>query len=413
MSLQCPLCGNLKQEEALFCEDCTKKIRTDYEVDLPESRIKEAVQITQEEPAPGDSPVVGGEPAFRISSIAHEVPAVRDFLQPPEEPELIQTQKSEDEVGSRLNRADDNEEIQHQINSPKKKTAKPLLWFVLTAILLIVSFFTYNETIRKDNLERSGWDRAQKTNSVAGYIDYMTSHPSGSHFEEANAMLMRLKQNEAANWEQLKTTDNLSALRDFLQQYPGSSYTSLVKMRIDSLSWMGALKLNNAEAYSDYMLQAQSGDFSGEYLTLANNRYEMLFQSYPVNEADLDSIRMTVNGFYSALSKVDYDGLKQYMAPVVDRFFESDRAPRERITGELLMAAARTQEGILQFEVDVNAMQYEKTLDDVYKVNVPLTKSFLRDGNTKEMPGYIVHMKLDSLFRIFHVYETKPQPEAS
>lgn len=361
MSLQCPLCGKHKPEEALFCEDCTKRIQADYEVNLPE---------------------------------------------------LIQTEKSEDEVGSGLNSANDNEDILQEFNSRKKKTAKPLLWLVLTAVLLIAAFFIYNETIRKDNLERSGWDMAQKTNSVAGYIGYMTSYPSGSHFEEANAMLMRLKQNEAANWEQLKTTDNVSALRDFLQQYPGSPYTSLVKMRIDSLAWMGALKLNSAAAYSDYMLQAQSGDFSGEYLTLANNRYEMLFQSYPVNEADLDSIRMTVNGFYSALSKVDYDGIRRYLAPVVDRFFESGRAPRERITGELLMAAARTQDGILQFEADVNAVQYEKTPDDVYNVNVPLTKSFLRDGNTKEMPGYIVHMKLDSLFRIFHVYETKPQPDA-
>lgn len=399
MSLQCPLCGKYKPEEALFCDDCTKKIRTDYEIDLPESREKKTVQITEKEPAPGDSPVAN-------------MPAVTNFLQPAEESESIQTEKSEDEVGSESENTSDNEEIRPGSDSRKKKTAKPFLWVTLTAVLLVGVFFMYNETIRKDNLERSGWDRAQKTNSVAGFIDYMTSHPSGVHFEEANAMLMRLKQNEATSWEQLKATDNLSALRDFLQQHPESPYTYLVKMRIDSLSWMGTLKLNSAAAYSDYMLQAQSGDFGGEYLTLANNRYEMLFQSYPVNEADLDSIRMTVNGFYSALSKVDYDGLRQYLAPVVDRFFESGRAPRERITGELVMAAALTQEGLLRFEADVNAVQYEKTLDDVYKVNVPLTKSFLQEGIMNEMPGYIVHMKIDSLFRIFHIYETKPQPDA-
>lgn len=366
MSLQCPLCGKHKQEEMLFCEDCTKRIRTDYEVDLPESRKEETIQIAKREP---------------------------------------DTDNGSDNIH-------DNGELSQELYRPKKKTGRSLLWFMLTAFLLASAFFTYNETIRKGNLERSGWDRALKTNSVGGYLDYMKLYPSGSHFEEANSMMMRLKQNEATYWEQLKMTDNLSALRDFLQQYPGSPYSSLVKLRIDSLSWAGALKLNSAAAYSDYMLQVQSGEFSGEYLTMANDRYEMLFQSYPVNETDLDSIRMTVSGFYIALSKVDHDGLRRYLAPVVDRFFESGRAPRERIAGELLMAAARTQDGILQFDADVNAVQYEKTINNVYKVNVPLTKSFLLDGKTEDVPGYIVHLELDSLFRIFRIYETKPHPGA-
>lgn len=412
MSLQCPLCGKQKPEEALFCENCTKKIRTDYEVDLPESGEKATIQIKEEEAAPGNFPVVEEKPAFRTSSMAQEVLPVSDLPQFAVEGELMQPEKSADDAGSGSKRVGVDEEIHQEFYSRKKKTAKPFLWLALTAILLVAAFFIYNETIRKSNLERSGWDKALKTNSVEGYLDYMTSHPSGVHFEEANAMLMRLKQNQAASWEQLKTTDNLTALRDFLQQYPESPYTSLVKRQIDSLSWIGALKLNNAAAYSEYILQAQSGDFGGEYLTLANNRYEMLFQSYPVNENQLDSIRMTVNGFYSALSKVDHDGLRKWLAPVVDRFFESGRAPRERIAGELLMAAAQTQHGILQFDADVNVLQYEKTMNDVYKVNIPLTKSFVRDGKTEEIPGYIVHMELDSLFHIFRIYETKPHPDA-
>jgi len=242
----------------------------------------------------------------------------------------------------------------------KKKAGRTFLGITLAAVLLVGTFFVYNETIRKDNLDRSSWEAALRVNSVEGYLDYMASHPRGDHFEEAQAKLMSLKAEEAADWERLKTTDNITALRDFLQQHPESPYTSLVKSRLDSLTWMGALKTNTAAAYSDYILSAESGDFKGEYLPMAETRYEMLFQSYPVNEVELDSIRQTVNGFYAALSTVDHDGMRRYLAPEVTRFFDSGSATRERITGDLLLKAARTQEATLQFAPDLKGVQYEK-----------------------------------------------------
>ena len=36
MSYKCPLCGNMRLQDSLFCADCTKKVQTDYEVVLPE-----------------------------------------------------------------------------------------------------------------------------------------------------------------------------------------------------------------------------------------------------------------------------------------------------------------------------------------------------------------------------------------
>lgn len=378
MSRQCPLCGKNKPEEALFCEDCAMKIRADYEIDLPEFQKEENIPV-EEEGGPGNV-------NFPIASEAKV----------PEMPNVADTEEATDTFDA----------------STKKPQKKPLLWIALAAVLLAGAFFVYNETIRKGNLERSAWEKALKMNSVEGYVAYMASHPGGARFEEAQAKLMSLKEKEAVRWEQLKTTGNITELRDFLQQYPKSPYASLVKIRIDSLSWVGALNTNTAEAYSDYILLAQSGDFKGDYLTLANTRREMLFQSYPVNETELDSLRQTVGGFYAALSMVDHDGMRRYLAPVVDRFFESGRAPRERIAGELLIAAARTQNATLQFVPDLSAVQYEKTMSDAFSVNVPLTKLFAGNGKSEQVTGYIVHMRVNPLFQITSIYETKPYPGA-
>ncbi len=210
----------------------------------------------------------------------------------------------------------------------------------------------------------------------------------------------------------MKETDNITELRDFLHQHPESPYTPLVRVHLDSLTWMGALKTNTAVSYSDYMIQSQSGDFKGDYLAEAQKRYEMLFQSYPVEAATLDSIRSTVNGFYSSLSAVDHSGMSRYLGATVHRFFNSGTATRERITGELLVAGAQTQGSTLKFAPDLEAVHYEKTLNDHYKVNAPLLKSYEKDGAIVQVPGYIVHLELNPAFEIISIYETKPYPDA-
>ena len=37
MSTKCPLCGNVKTGHSLFCTDCTEKLNSEYEVDVPTS----------------------------------------------------------------------------------------------------------------------------------------------------------------------------------------------------------------------------------------------------------------------------------------------------------------------------------------------------------------------------------------
>jgi hypothetical protein len=290
----------------------------------------------------------------------------------------------------------------------KKKKRNAFLWIVILVLLLIAAFFVYNETIRKGNLERSGWETAVRENSVEGFLVYMEAFPGGAHAQEAEAALIRLKTDEASVWEGMKTTDRVTELRDFLQRHPASNYAPLVKRRLDSLSWMGALHANTAASYSDYMMMVQSGEFSGDYLFRAEERYEMLFQSYPVDVATLDSIRATVNGFYSSLSAVDHSGISRWLASTVHRFFDSGTATRERILGELLVAGAQTQGATLKFMPDLQSVQYDKTFNDNYKVNVPLLKTYLKEGILEQVTGYIVHLELNPLFQIVSIYETKP-----
>lgn len=367
MSQFCPLCGKNKSEDALFCADCTKKMRAEYEVDVPDTKD---------------------------STLKNTFP---------------------EEKGDGANKARNEVEHQQKVSSVKKKKKKriwiPVLLFVLMA-LLTGGFFFYNETVRKNNLDRGAWDAAVKANSVEGYLDYIKAHPDGAHFEEAQDGLRRLKEDEAAEWERMRTSENTSELRDFLERRPSSPYVPLVKERLDSLLWVGSLQMNTPESYAAYIRLSEEGDVGGDYIAAAKKRYDLLSLTHSGDSATLDSIRLTIDGFFASLSSLNHDGLMGHLAPTVYRFFNFGAATSERIVGELLVKGAQTEGSSLKFIPDLASVQYEMSSRNHYKVNVPLQKSYRKDGATEDVFGYIAHIELDTLFRIVSIFETKPYPEA-
>jgi len=159
-------------------------------------------------------------------------------------------------------------------------------------------------------------------------------------------------------------------------------------------------------------LMAESGGFNGDYLAEAETRYRQLFQTYPVDQNTLDSIRSVVNGFSSALSSLDHAKLESLLAPRLQRYYFRGPLVRERLLGELLIDAARSTEPPIAYVPDLEGVQYEKTLEENYRVNVPLLKSFTGEGIEEQIPGYILHLEMDRFFQISTVHETKPFPSA-
>lgn len=395
MSQFCPICHRPKSEEELFCEDCKKKIKDEYEVFVPEGSaspvIPENEGITDVEAidnVAGDNPV--SEKPDDNRSAQKDEPVVYDEIPPAVKPV---TPPHYEAVGEQ----------------PKKKKSRKLLWILFAMALLVGAFYVYMQYVQRQNIERSAWETASRENSVNGYLAYMNEFPDGKYFSEAQEKMLTLKNSETGLWEKLRSSQNVTEFQDFLKKFPESPYKSLVRDRLDSLTWVATLNSNTAQAYSDYMVSSDSGELPGNNYADAQERYEMLFQTYPVDVEQQDSIKRTVDGFYTALSTVNYPKINEYLAPMVNRFFNSGAATREKITGELLVAAAKTQVATIKFVPDITSLQYQKTFNGRYKANVPLAKTYVnKEGQTETTYGYIVHVELDDNFRIIGIYETKP-----
>lgn len=382
----CPLCGKNKSEEALFCDDCTKKIRNEYEVEVP-GRLKFENNASTKE---------------NFSEVGNNCLKEENASQPITGPDVVPG----DEETSFLNNNTDF--VAHKRKHGKRKGIVFGCFLAIIGILGAFSF-VYKQHVTRQTEEQIIWEAAMSANTVNAYLAYMNEYPNGKYFADAEAKMKALKNREASAWENLKISENITEFRDFLQQYPDSPYRSLVRDRLDSLMWIAALAANTAESYSEYMVAADSGELPGNYYNEAQKRHEMLFQSYPVTAEELDKIKAIVADFYLALSDKNYKKVTEYLSPKVYRFFNKGTDSRDNILKGLQLSMSKNAHYSVKFIPCLDAVQYQKTVDERYRVNVPLVKEHHNDeGATRTISGYIGHIEMDSEMRILSIYETKP-----
>lgn len=371
MSEICPLCGNRRLDDSLFCADCAKKVKSDYEVDVPE-KIKYPVnnQINKNNTfhKKEEGPKQRVEEKVSEEKVNSTREADNKNISDSREPVV---NKYRSAIESDNNNFATNREPLEDIYTTKNRKKGSVLYRILSVILIITaSYFLFYKFVLQRNLDRSAWEVALKENSVDSYLKYIESHPSGAHFDEAQEGLLTLKQLEASVWEALKASDNISELKDFIRQYTNSPYISLVELRLDSLSWVEAVTTNSAASYYEYLEVSRRGDLKGDYINEAQRRYEWLYQSEPIDDAEIDMIRGKVSSYYSSLElPVTYN-------PVL------------------------------------NSIQYKRLGNGYYEVNVPLEKNVSKNSRVEAVKGYIAHITLNSSYEVIRINETKPYTSA-
>lgn len=386
MSLQCPLCGKSKTEGNLFCPDCTLKLNNEYEVSVPRTENSDSnIEIEELKPEQAhDSAVTDNKDLNKSSKL---------------------TQKELKESVART----EKKYYEMTENKPRKKTRFIVISIFVVVVILVSSLYLYNEHVKDQNLERSVWELAQRENSIDSYLEYIDAYPQGDYVAEAQEKMYSLKGNESEAWENLRSSESAIEFTAFLETYPNSPYEKMVRGRLDSIVWQSSLKDNSIEAYSDYLNMSNEGDITGQYIGEAQKRLNMLEQSAPINEYDLERIKETVDGFFSGLSNVSHTELSKYLSPIVSRFNNTTNIPNEKMVGQLLLLASKSDSKSILFEPEITKLIYEKQENDTYNVNVPVQKSFVKnDGATELIKGYIIHLKLDPNYRIYSFYETKP-----
>lgn len=421
MSTKCPLCGNKKADDSLFCKDCTEKLNNEYEVDVPASENKTGANskankknniIPSEEIHSSDSNQLSSEDVEqKDSEKSGQLSKVEERRKNVDAPNFDKRAWKKQKVDKRS----DSNKSYYEL-STKKKSNKAIGIIILVVLLIAAiagGLYYYNNSVKSNNIERSAWELAHRDNTVESYLDYMALYPQGTYFSDAYSNMLKLKEIEAGKFEHLLTSENRSDFTDFIDQYPRSPYTRVVKSRFDSLMWQSALNENRVDAYSNYITMADSQKITGDFIGEAQKRFKMLNQDTAIDGGDLELIKRALDSVFVGVSTMSYDILTEHIAPVLVRYKDQGNISREQMISLLLLKLKKEDAESIRLEPEMANLKYEKMNNGTFKVNVPVQKVFEREGEEKSrIKGYIVHLSLNSSFKIYSYYETKPYSEA-
>ena len=105
------------------------------------------------------------------------------------------------------------------------------------------------EAAKKDAAARAAaderaWQKADSTNTIIGYEDYLSGYPSGKHASEARSRIDRMKADAAAAeasaieeqaWNAAKQSNTASGYETYLNSYPNGKYAPLAQAALESL----------------------------------------------------------------------------------------------------------------------------------------------------------------------------------
>lgn len=139
-------------------------------------------------------------------------------------------------------------------------------WYLLLFIIVIVGVGAYlywdNHQQRRYSEEKA-FELLQGCNDPLNFEDFIARYPNSEHLDEVREQLKALQKVDAL-WEVVAKSSNTEDFRNFIQAHPRSPYAKVALHKIDSLDWREADGKGTSEAYDQYILNHDAGEYITE-----------------------------------------------------------------------------------------------------------------------------------------------------
>lgn len=139
-------------------------------------------------------------------------------------------------------------------------------WYLLLFIIVIVAVGAYlywdNHQQRRYSEEKA-FELLQGCNDPLNFEDFIARYPNSEHLDEVREQLKALQKVDAL-WEVVAKSSNTEDFRNFIQAHPRSPYAKVALHKIDSLDWREADGKGTSEAYDQYILNHDAGEYITE-----------------------------------------------------------------------------------------------------------------------------------------------------
>ena len=272
---------------------------------------------------------------------------------------------------------------------PKKHTWVYILvvGIILAAIVGLGAVYYFYQSSQSED---KAYVMLEGNENVQDYEDYLKNFPNGPHAEEVRQRLEELK-TMYADWTRIQNSEYATDFERFKESHPTSTLVKQADMKIDSLDWVTAQKLNTPEAIEEYLDKHPEGRYISE-AGIAQNE----LANTQVSDAERQGISESLNGFFQAFANNDEASLFTYITPTMTQFLSKRNATKADV-GNIVKNTYSEDIENCSFVLN-NDYQITKSVSSdgkvAYKVSFSVDQHIQRSGEGKTFGSYTANATL-------------------
>ena len=272
---------------------------------------------------------------------------------------------------------------------PKKHTWVYILvvGIILAAIVGLGAVYYFYQSSQSED---KAYVMLEGNENVQDYEDYLKNFPNGPHAEEVRQRLEELK-TMYADWTRIQNSEYATDFERFKESHPTSTLVKQADMKIDSLDWVTAQKLNTPEAMEEYLDKHPEGRYISE-AGIAQNE----LANTQVSDAERQGISESLNGFFQAFANNDESSLFTYITPTMTQFLSKRNATKADV-GNIVKNTYSEDIENCSFVLN-NDYQITKSVSSdgkvAYKVSFSVDQHIQRSGEGKTFGSYTANATL-------------------
>ena len=278
---------------------------------------------------------------------------------------------------------------------PKKHTWVYILvvGIILAAIVGLGAVYYFYQSSQSED---KAYVMLEGNENVQDYEDYLKNFPNGPHAEEVRQRLEELK-TMYADWTRIQNSEYATDFERFKESHPTSTLVKQADMKIDSLDWVTAQKLNTPEAMEEYLDKHPEGRYISE-AGIAQNE----LANTQVSDAERQGISESLNGFFQAFANNDEASLFTYITPTMTQFLSKRNATKADV-GNIVKNTYSEDIENCSFVLN-NDYQITKSVSSdgkvAYKVSFSVDQHIQRSGEGKTFGSYTANATLTGEFKL-------------
>lgn len=362
--IKCPECGREISENAPFCPNCGIKIARN---------IKRCPEC--------------GTIALMTSELCPHC----GYPYKPEDNEAAQNGKAAFDANTVY---DPNAEA-GQVSHNRKKRTWMIVILCVIAIAAGILAYVMIASQKKQNAEDSAYQLLTNDINVKDYEEFLAAYPDSKYKSDVESRLNALKtQNE--QWMNISLSGSKNDFIQFMSQFPSSPYEQQCKIKIDSLDWLDAKRLNTPDAIQRYLSEHPDG----KYVADAEDMQSAIIDK-TVEPQEEEMIRTTIVQFFTALAANNQTGVCSNISPVMTSFLQKTDAKKADV---ISVMDQMHPESITAMQFVVNndlVITKTKTANGfTYTVQFSVDQNIARTDEGKTFASYTVEANFTPQFKI-------------